>query len=62
MLVIYKYVNNMVDSVIDLNFVRSKKNLFDQLTKVLPKSLILESSRGMWLNPSTKSQIVDPTL
>ena len=43
----YKMKNN----VITLNYVKSEKNLADQLTKGLSRTVVLESSRGMGLSP-----------
>ena len=40
--------------VIFLEFVRSKLNLLDPLTKPLNKKLVEETSRGMGLMPITK--------
>ena len=40
--------------VIDLNFVRSEKNLADHLTKNLSMTVVLESSKEMWFRPIRK--------
>jgi hypothetical protein len=48
----YKSVKVLLNTnVVSLNFVRSEKNLADNLTKGLPKKGVYESSRGMGLSP-----------
>ena len=47
------------NNIISLEFVKSEKNLVDQLTKGLSRSGVLESSRGMGLKPITWSPAVD---
>ena len=47
----YKSVRSLLSgNVRSLNFVKSEKNLADNLTKGLPKG-VYESSRGMGLSP-----------
>ena len=46
----YKYIRNLIShGVISLDFVRSKNNIVDPLTKGLTRQQVLESSRGMRL-------------
>jgi len=45
----------MKNHIITLDFVRSKKNFADHLTKGLSKTVVLESSRGVELSPQEKS-------
>jgi len=46
----YKYIRNLIShGVISLDFVRSKNNIVDPLTKGLTHQQVLESSRGMRL-------------
>ena len=48
----YKYIRNLIShGVISLDFVRSKNNIADPLTKGLTCQQVLESSRGMRLKP-----------
>jgi len=42
-----KSVQRLLDKVVLLDFVKSKKNITDRLTKGLSKSMVLESSREM---------------
>ena len=48
----YKYIKGLVNkNVVSVNFVRSKKNMANGLTKGLPQKGVYESSRGMELSP-----------
>lgn len=48
----YKSVRNLVNkNVVSLDFVKSEKNIADQLTKGLSRNGVLELSRGMGLSP-----------
>lgn len=48
----HKYIRGLIkQNVISLSFVKSIKNIADQLTKGLSKIVVLESSRGMGLSP-----------
>ena len=45
-----KSVQRLLGKVVILNFVKSKKNLGDSLTKDLSSSVVLKSSRDMGLS------------
>ena len=48
----HKSIRNLIShGVISLDFVRSKNNIADPLTKGLTRQQVLESSRGMRLKP-----------
>ena len=48
----YKSVKSLVNKiVVSLNFVKSEKNIVDQLTKGLSRNVVLDLSRGMGLSP-----------
>ena len=48
-LIRYKIVKNKIKDVISFQFIRSKNNLSDLLTKGLSKILVFETSRGIGL-------------
>ena len=50
-LIRYKIVRNKMKDVISLQFIRSKNNLSNLLTKGLSKTLVFETSRRMGLKP-----------
>ena len=43
--------HKLKQNLIALNFVKSERNLADQLTKGLSRTVVLELSRGMGLSP-----------
>ena len=45
-----KYVQRLLGKAVILDFVKSKKNLVDLLTKGLSRSVVLESSRETGLS------------
>jgi len=48
----HKFIRNLIShGVISLDFVRSENNIADSLTKRLTRQQVLESSRGIGLNP-----------
>ena len=50
-LIWYKTIRNKMKEVISLQFIRSKHNLADLLTKGLSKAAVFETSRGIGLKP-----------
>ena len=47
-----KSVQRLLGKIMNLDFVKPEKNITDTLTKGLSRSVVLESSREMGLNPS----------
>jgi len=46
-----KSVKRLMGKIVILGFVKSKKNITDPLTKGLSRSVVLDTSREMELNP-----------
>jgi len=46
------------DGMISIDYVKSKGNLADPLTKALGRNMILETSRGMRLKPLENKQVM----